>query len=276
MITLKGTVGQSLRIPLYSTNLTTGLSLTDLSLDAALDGSYVSSFSSGYALSLVEISSSNYANAYSLSLTPPSSGVLVITINYSSYEETYVIQISDEDISFLAGKIKGSVGDYSLTVKDSSNSVIPGVTVRVYNNAQTEQLHVLKTNDSGTVEISAPAGSYKLVLSKPNFSFSNPKSIVITSNDETAPMIVELLPASIAEGGTIAIKGLHFGTGTQVRFGDSYVTPSHIGKNQDILLVSVPTSLSVSSLEIGIRKSDPNNDGQFLTGSSTLTLGITS
>ena len=276
MINLKGTLGQSLRIPLYSSNLATGLVLGDLSIDAALDGSYISSFTTNYSVSLSEIDNSNFQKAYSLSITPQASGTLIITINYSSYEQSYVIQIDDEDVSYLAGKIKGSTGDYVLTVKDTGNSAIPGVIVRVYNDDQTNLLHTLKTDDDGEVEISAPAGDYKLVLSKPNYSFTNPKEITITSNDDVAPKIVELIPSTAAAGDLIAIRGLHFSDGTQVRFGSSYVTPTHIGKNLDILLVVVPTPLSVSSLEIGIRKSDPNNAGQYLIGTSTLTLGVTS
>jgi len=274
MITLKGIIGQSLRIPLYNTNLATGLSLTDLSIDAALDGVYLTSFTATYSAILTEIDSSNYAKAYALSVTPIKQGLLILTVNYSSYVQTYVIQVEEEGISYLAGKIKGSVGDYALTVSNSLSAAIPGVTVRVYNAAQTEQLHVLETNSSGVVTISAPAGSYKLVLSKPNYSFTNPKSIIITANEDVVPRLAEILPSSVAAGGTIAIKGLYFGTGTQVRFGSSYVTPSHIGDNKDILLVSVPSPLSVTSLDIGVRKEDPNNAGQYLTATNTLTLGI--
>ena len=135
-------------------------------------------------------------------------------------------------------------------------------------------MHVLETNSSGIATISAPAGSYKLVMSKPNYSFTNPKSIIVTANEDVVPRLSEILPSSVAAGGTIALKGLYFGTGTQVRFGSSYVTPSHIGDNKDILLVSVPTPLSVSSLDIGVRKEDPNNAGQYLTATNTLTLGI--
>ena len=274
MISLNGIVGQSLRIPLYSSSLATGLSLSDFSIDAALDGSYLSSFSSDYSASLTEIDSSNYAKAYSLSITPDKEGILVLTLNYSSYEETYLIQISKESVSYLANKIKGSEGDYTLTVNDTGNSPIQGVAVKVYNSAQTSLLHVLKTDSDGEVTISAPAGDYKLVLSKPNYSFTNPKSITIVGNSVVEPSIVELIPSSASIGDVIAIKGLYFGTGTQVRFGSIHVTPSQISKNQDILLVEVPTGISGSSVEIGLRKDDPNSPGSYLISSSTLTLGI--
>lgn len=274
MITLKGIVGSSIRVPLYSSSLTTGLTLTDLSIDAALDGEYISSFVSDYSVSLSEIDSSNYANSYSLSIVPQQEGVLIITVTYSSYEQSYIIQVYEEDVSYLAGKIKGSVGDYTLTINDSEASPIEGVMVRVYNSAQTKLLHTLKTDSNGEVEISAPVGEYKAVLTKSNYSFSNPKSITIVGNQEVPPRIKELVPSSSSAGSIIAIKGLHFGDGTQVRFDGTYVTPSSISTSEDVLLVTVPSTLSGSSVEVGIRKSDPSNPGSYLTGINTLTLGL--
>ena len=274
MITLNGVIGQSLRIPLFSSNLATSLTISSFSFDAALDGAYLTSFVTDYSVSLAEIDSSNYAKAYSLSITPIKEGVLVLTISYSSYEQTYVIQITEESVSYLASKIKGSAGEYTLTVSDTGASPIQGVIAKIYNEAQTSLLHILKTDSNGQVEISAPAGTYKVVLSKANYTFSNPKTITITANNEVAPKLSELIPATVASGAVIAIKGLHFGTGTQVRFGGSYVTPISIGTKEDILIVTVPSGIVESSIEVGIRKDDPNNVGQYLTATNTLTLGI--
>ena len=274
MITLNATVGKQLRIPLFSSNLATSLTIESLDLDAALDGVRLPAFSSEYSVSLTEIDSVNYPKAYVLSITPQSVGTLLLTIVYSSYTETYVIQVEREDLSFLSGKVQGATGDYVFTVKTAEDVPIEDVTVRVFNSAQTKVLQQLSTDTDGQVTVSAPAGTYKLVLSKTNYTFTNPQTITIAANDATEPHLLELIPSTVASGGIIAIKGLYFGSGTQVRFGGAYVTPTSIGTNQDILVVTVPSGIVTSSIEVGLRKSDPNTPGSYLTANNTLTLGI--
>lgn len=81
----------------------------------------------------------------------------------------------------------------TITVNDSVPAPISGVQVQVFNSAQTVLLDVKSTDASGQVVFALNDGSYKVVMSKNQYSFTVPEDLTVsgvTTDDYTGSPIV--------------------------------------------------------------------------------------
>ena len=71
----------------------------------------------------------------------------------------------------------------------------------------------------------------------------------------------------------MVVKGKYFSATSEVLFGVTAVSISASSLDGEIVVVTVPSDLTTSSI-IRVRKPDPDNDGSYLTSTTSLTLVI--
>jgi hypothetical protein len=110
--------------------------------------------------------------------------------NITTYPTTPVeyVYIMTNGATTKSGKItlyaqEGSVNganQTTITVNDSVPAPIVSVEVQVWNSGQTVLLDTKTTNASGQVVFALDDGSYKVVLSKPQYSFTVPEDLTVS------------------------------------------------------------------------------------------------
>jgi hypothetical protein len=272
MNVLQGVIGKQLHIPLFNSALSTSQTLADFTVDASINGSYISAPFTSLSAALTEIDQSNFAKAYSLRIIPDQIGDLFITLYNGGYEESFLVQVQSVDISNINSSLYGTIADYVFTVDDGSSS-LEGATVRLYNSAETALYLVLTSDIEGKVYFSVPPADYKIRINKTGYTFNNPVSITVCANSTATPIVEEIVPTTVAAGGTLVVKGEYFSSTAEVLFGVTAVSITAASNDGEAVIVSVPSDLTTSSI-VRVRKPDPDNLGSYLTSTTSLTLVI--
>jgi hypothetical protein len=95
----------------------------------------------------------------------------------------------------------------TITVNDAVPVPILGVEVQVWNAAQTVKLDSKNTNSSGIVVFALDDGAYKVVLAKPQYSFTVPEDLTVsgTTTDTYAGAAIVITPSSGAGENEVSI-----------------------------------------------------------------------
>jgi len=258
MNTMNALLGVPETVHLDSTELITGLTLTDFTVSAFSDTSNVSS---SLTITVSEISATHYVASVSF----PEAGNYFISFTYGSYTEKYQVGVEREDTALLALRSGSSESDYEITVEDDESAIISGATVRVFNSTETKLLTKGTTNTSGKVTFALPVGTYKVRASKSGYSFTsiNPTTIVVTATDTVNPVIEEFVPESVSASDILCIKGLHFSSNTVAFLDGTEVALSSISKDGKVVLVNIPAD-AADSISVQLGNPDSANPGSHL------------
>tara|TARA_B100000131_G_scaffold323161_1_gene380205 strand:+ start:4863 stop:5999 length:1137 start_codon:yes stop_codon:yes gene_type:complete len=252
----------------------TGLTLSGLTVAATSGSSRLADPGTTLQLALSEVDSTNLPGWYELRVIPNAPGLIYLTASAGTYSESFIIQVSHQDLDLLGSKQAGYEGDYIFTAKDGSDNAIEGASVRVYDSAGTSLVTRAITNSSGKCTFALPVGTYNVRTFKTGYDFTsaNPTEITVTANSKNSPVITELVPSSIAAGAVLVIKGTYFhASSSEVMFGSTAVSATSVSDSGDVLTVTVPSG-SDTAVTIKVRKPDPDDSSSYLTsGSLTLT-----
>ena len=269
MISLQGTVGQVLTVPIVEDVLETGNTIFDYTILAITD-SVMFDQDDDLEVSLVEVNNVSAPGYYELNLTPIAAGLLYLKVSRGLAVFEFAIQVSHAEV--VADP--SLEGDYEVTVTSGSKPVA-GATVRVFDSTGTTLIARGLSNLLGKAEFPLPAGQYQVRINKDGHDFSaiSPSLITVFPNDNVTPRIDEILPSSASIGDVIAVKGQFFHEDeTYVVFGtEATVAADSISTSLDVVLVEVPAGLTQIAIPLRIRKPDPDNIGQYLY-SNVLTL----
>jgi len=267
--------GQQLRVPIIDSSDTTGLALTDFTITAVVSGSYASDPTTDLSMTLAEVDAVNAAGYYELVLTPSETGLTYLKLVDNDTHELH-FQVAHEGLDLLGDVGYGAEGTLEVAVEDSSGNPIEDVTVRVLTNTGSGLVARGSTDSAGAAAFDLPTGDYYTRFSKTGYDFSDytPTEVVVTSWESTTPTLLELLPTEASEGDSVAVRGRYFlGDNVVAVVAGDDVTPDAISDDGTVMIFVVPADLD-SPATIRVKKDDPDNDGEYLTSSTSLSLTI--
>jgi hypothetical protein len=267
---LDAVVGKEIWLPLGED--ATGIVIGDFtSVWLMLDGVLVAD-QAPYAIQLVEVDDVGAPGYYFIRITPQAKGTLHLHMVHTAHDFDYTMQVEPVPVPVDPGL----EGDYTITVSNGA-AVVEGALVRVYDAAGTTFITRGLTDALGQVVFTLPVGTYQTRTSKAGLDFTavNPTPIIVTANEENAPVLRDLLPTSASIGDWVVIYGSFFADApdTEVIFGtEATVAADAVSPYLDYLLVQVPVGLTAVSIPVQVQKPDPNDLPLGKLISNTLTL----
>jgi hypothetical protein len=272
MIVYQAVKGRQLRIPLRDSSSTTGLTLADFVLSSVISGDRSADPEADLTLVLDEVDSTNLAGYYELALTPTEDGLTYLLL-VDNDDHELVFQVAHEALDLLGASLYGEEGTLEITVEDSGEDPIEGVTVRILTATGGGLVARALTDSSGEANFDLPEGTYYARFSKTGYDFSavNPTSVVVIPWAGVSPVVEELLPSSAAEGDQVVVRGRYFnGTNVVVLCGSTEVTPTDISEDGTILVFAVPAESSPATVRV--QKDDPDGGDDLVSASLSLTV----
>lgn len=259
----RATVGKEFEIPLKF-GVITGLTLGTLDTVFAADGISILSFAADLGAILTEVNAITAPGLYLLKFTPRRAGAMYVQLVEGAEDRTFVVASELSVPPMVADP--ALEGDHVITVQVGA-SLIQGATVRIFNTSGVLIARGL-TDAAGQVSFPLEAGAYEARISKDGLDFSavNPLPLTVVPNNNTTPVLTEILPGSAAIGATILLRGQFFHlTASEVLFGTATPVPAaSVSPDLRAALVVVPAGLTDTALAVRVRKPDPDNPGSYL------------
>ncbi len=265
---LEVVLGQQIKLPLYVSDGTTGLTLGTIgSVIVVQDGQYVADPATEIGLTLTEVDAIDAPGLYELVATPTGEdhAVIVIAIAATSEHIEFHIRTLAASAELIGHGLLGADGQVTLIATDAGANPLEGVTVRVYTSAGGGLVARGFTDASGEVSFDLPSGSYSVRFSKTGYDFSsyNPTEITVDPYENLTPVISVLLPTALTIGEAGAISGLYFhGDNVKVLVNDE-VIDAVVSADKTLLMFTVPDDAGTATIKV--RKDDPDNPGGYLT-----------
>ena len=255
MLQITTTLNNPVKVHLNSSALIADLTVSSFTLTAVVNGAAATA--SNISLATTQVSSTHYIASMSFS----SLGNHYVKLVYSTFNIEIHVEVVEESLPFLTGRLAAAEAEYVLTVDDGTNPV-QGALVRVLNNAETKLLGRFISDVNGQVTLSLPAASYKARISKDGYTFTNPQSFTVVAGASQAPEIVEIFPTTIAAGGSFVIRGRNLTSTTKISLnGATAVTPTSMSESSGLIIHAIATDAS-GTVSVQLSK---------VVGSSTLT-----
>jgi hypothetical protein len=91
------------------------------------------------------------------------------------------------------------------------------------------------------------------------------------TDESVSPVVVEVIPSSVSAGDTIAVVGMYFGDDSvEVVFGSSAEAVVGLNSEGTVATVAIPSDASSGSLNMYVRKPDPDSSGEYLASNLTV------
>ncbi len=261
MAVYQATSGQQLSVPIGDE---TGQQLEDYTVFAVVEGAIVASPAETLSMTLVEVDDAEAPGFYLLTLTPPAAGLLYLTLSRGEDEWELVLQVAHEGLDLLGAAQAGAEGNYTVTLLDDLEAPIDGAVVKVYSASGSRLVARGLTNSEGAVTFGLPVGTYYVRAYKTGYNFTsvNPSEITVISDDESSPVLAELVPESATAGGPLAVRGHHFGDAPEVSIDGTWYA-AEVDSTGSVAVVTVPEDAAALTT-VRVRKADPNNPGEYL------------
>lgn len=268
MQVFQATVGVPVEIPVVLGTLT-GLTLSSIDDIRAADGLTVIDIEDDLDAEWAEVNSTQIPGLYVLTLIPRRVGETFIRITEGAHVVEFTLQSTLSVPPMVADP--SLEADYTFTVKVGTTP-IPDATVRVYDTNGTTLVTRGVTDIAGKVTFALGVGQYQVRVNKVGYDFtaSNPTPITVLANDNVAPQLDEVLPATGSIGDPISLIGNFFSDAdTEIVFGaEATVAADFVDARRRVAMVTVPPGLTAVAIPVRVRKPDPANPGQYLYSSA--------
>lgn len=255
MLQITTTLNNPNIVHLNSSVLVTGLVTAGFTLSAVVGG--IAASVADISLSTTEVSATHYTASMSFSKL----GNHYIKLAYSTFSLEIHVEVIEESLSFLTGRLAAAEAEYVLTVDDGTNPV-QGALVRVLNSAETKLLGRFTSDVDGQVTLSLPAASYKARISKDGYTFSNPQSFTVVAGSTQDPEIIEVFPTTLSAGGSFVIRARNLTSVTKISLNSATaVAPTSMSTSSGLIIHSIASD-ATGTVSVQLSK---------VVGSSTLT-----
>mgnify|MGYP003140130183 CR=1 FL=1 len=258
MLQITTTLNNPTIVHLNSSALTSGLSTASFTLTAIVGG--VAATASNISLATTEVSATHYTASMSFSKL----GNHYVKLVRSTFSLEIFVEVVEESLPFLTGRLAAAEAEYTLTVNDGTNN-IEGALVRVFNNTETQLLGRYLSDTNGQVILSLPAASYKARISKTGFTFTNPQSFTVVAGSGLDPEILEVFPTTLSAGGSFVIRARNLTSDVKISLNSATaVAPTSMSVSSGLIIHSIASNAS-GSVSVQLSK---------VVGSSTLTSAV--